>query len=110
MSWVRLRRDTAIAIYRIVQEALTNVLRHAGARRFSLELVCDPAALRLVMKDDGVGLPPTFNPSNLSHGLSGMRQRARALGGNVLWKPAAGGGTMIEVAIPRERPAGDDAR
>jgi len=102
--------DTAIAIYRIVQEGLTNVLRHARARRFSLELVCDTSALRLVMMDDGVGLPPTFNPSNLSHGLSGMRQRARALGGNVLWKPAAGGGTMIEVSIPREGPAASDAR
>lgn len=93
--------DTAIAIYRIVQEGLTNVLRHARARTFRLSLVVVPTGLRLVMADDGVGLPPTFNPSSLSHGLSGMRQRARALGGNVAWKPTLGGGTTVEIEIPR---------
>ncbi|MBL8524675.1 MAG: CHASE3 domain-containing protein [Betaproteobacteria bacterium] len=93
--------DTAIALYRIVQEGLTNVLRHARARTFRLSLKRLPTGLRLAMADDGIGLPPTFNPSSLSHGLSGMRQRARALGGNVAWKPTPGGGTTVEIEIPR---------
>ena len=93
--------DTAIAIYRIVQEALTNVIRHARAGTFALELICDQQAFRLVISDDGIGLPSTFNPSSLSHGLSGMRQRARALGGNVAWRSSPGEGTTIDVLIPR---------
>jgi signal transduction histidine kinase len=93
--------DTAIALYRIVQEGLTNVLRHSRASRFRLDLLRDHAELRLTMTDNGIGLPETFNPSNLSHGLSGMRQRARAMGGNVAWKTTPGGGTTIEVVIPR---------
>lgn len=93
--------DTAIALYRIVQEGLTNVLRHARARTFRLSLTRLPGGLRLAMADDGIGLPATFNPSSLSHGLSGMRQRARALGGNVAWKTTPGGGTTVEVEIPR---------
>ena len=44
------------------------------------------------------GLPSTFNPSSLSHGLSGMRQRARALGGNVAWRSSPGEGTIIAVS------------
>ena len=77
------------------------MLRHARARTFRLSLTRLPDGLRLAMADDGIGLPATFNPSSLSHGLSGMRQRARALGGNVAWKTTPGGGTTVEVEIPR---------
>ncbi len=96
--------DTSIALYRIVQEALTNVLRHAKATRFELALLNAGDAIVLQMRDNGVGLPPTFNPAKLSHGLSGMRQRARALGGEVSWASATRQGTRIEVRIPLQPP------
>jgi signal transduction histidine kinase len=99
--------DTSIALYRIVQEALTNVLRHAKATRFELSLHTTDEAIELRMRDNGVGLPPTFNPAKLSHGLSGMRQRARALGGEVSWESAPRQGTRIEVRIPLQPTAQD---
>jgi signal transduction histidine kinase len=96
--------DTSIALYRIVQEALTNVLRHAKATRFELSLQTTGEAIRLQMRDNGVGLPPTFNPAKLSHGLSGMRQRARALGGEVSWESTPRQGTRVDIRIPLQPP------
>ena len=91
--------DSAIALYRIVQEALTNVLRHAAAHNFALTLKGDARTIRLTIRDDGKGMPRSFNVASLTHGLAGMRQRAGALGGEILW--VAGNGTTIEVLIPR---------
>lgn len=96
--------DTSIALYRIVQEALTNVLRHAKATRFELSLHKTGEGIELQMRDNGIGLPPTFNPAKLSHGLSGMRQRARALGGELSWESAPRQGTRIAVRIPLQPP------
>ena len=93
--------DTSIAVYRIVQEALTNVIRHAKATRFELSLAeGDDGEIELRMRDNGVGLPSSFNAAKLSHGLSGMRQRARALGGDIAWESAPRQGTRIDVRIP----------
>ena len=94
--------DASIAVFRIVQESVTNVLRHANAKNFSASLHVDEKNIHLVLEDDGTGLPSTFNPSKLSHGLSGMRQRARSLGGDVTWSSGAGKGTAITVSIPRD--------
>ena len=101
--------DTSIALYRIVQEALTNVLRHAQATRFELAVATTDDAITLRMRDNGVGLPPTFSPAKLSHGLSGMRQRARALGGEVRWESAPRQGTRIDVRIPLQAAATETA-
>ena len=96
--------DTSIAIYRIVQEALTNVIRHAKATRFELSLAdADDGDIELKLRDNGVGLPSSFNAGKLSHGLSGMRQRARALGGDIAWESAPRQGTRIDVRIPIRR-------
>ena len=98
--------DTSIAIYRIVQEALTNVIRHAKATRFELSLQTADDGIELRMHDNGVGLPASHNPAKLSHGLSGMRQRARALGGDISWESAPRQGTRIDVRIPIRPAAG----
>jgi signal transduction histidine kinase len=92
--------DVTIAIYRIVQEALTNVVKYAKARHVDVELVQNSSEISLVLQDDGVGLPPGADTNALSHGISGMRQRVRALGGefHIRGKPRAG--TTIEVNIP----------
>ena len=94
--------DASIAVFRIVQESVTNVLRHANAKNFTASLHVDEENIHLVLEDDGMGLPTTFNPSKLSHGLSGMRQRARSLGGDVAWSSGSGKGTTITVSIPRD--------
>lgn len=93
--------DTAIAIFRIVQEATTNVLRHAKAHHLSVSLWASETDINLILQDDGSGLPSTYNPMRLSHGLSGMRQRARSLGGDAVWKSVPGTGTTVTVSIPR---------
>ena len=94
--------DTSIAIFRIVQEGTTNALRHAKAENFSANLQLEGDKIKLLLEDDGAGLPPTFNPAKMSHGLSGIRQRARSLGGDAIWKSAPGKGTTIIVTIPRD--------
>jgi signal transduction histidine kinase len=94
--------DTSIAIFRIVQEGTTNALRHAKATNFSASLQLEGEYIKLLLEDDGTGLPPTFNPAKMSHGLSGIRQRARSLGGDAMWKSAPGKGTTIIVTIPRD--------
>ena len=94
--------DAAIALFRIVQEATTNTLRHAKAKNFTTTLHVDDISIHLLLIDDGAGLPDTFNPAKLSHGLSGIRQRARSLGGEAKWRSTPGSGTTIEVIIPRQ--------
>jgi signal transduction histidine kinase len=93
--------DASIALFRIVQEGTTNALRHAKAKNFSASLHIEGKNIHLVLEDDGLGLPATFNPAKMSHGLSGIRQRARSLGGDAIWKSAPRKGTTITVIIPR---------
>jgi signal transduction histidine kinase len=95
----------AIAIYRIVQEALTNIIRYADAKRVSVELLQDGDAMTLVVSDDGVGIAEAARSNRLSHGISGMRQRARALGGDFSIRGRPGAGTVIEVTVPAPRSA-----
>ncbi|MBX3637416.1 MAG: sensor histidine kinase, partial [Rubrivivax sp.] len=90
----------AIAVYRMVQEALTNVARHARASRVQVVLHCRGGELRLTVQDDGVGfdLPAPGRPG--SYGLLGMRERARLLGGRVeIDNPPEGGG-RVRVWLP----------
>jgi signal transduction histidine kinase len=90
----------AIALFRIVQEALTNIVRYAKARRVEVELLQTAAAVSLVIVDDGVGIPESAQSSRLSHGISGMRQRVRALHGDFSIRGRHGNGTTIDVTIP----------
>ncbi|HEX4885942.1 MAG TPA: CHASE3 domain-containing protein [Casimicrobiaceae bacterium] len=94
----------SIALYRIVQEALTNVLKYAKAKKVELDLVQAEDSVSLVIGDDGIGMPPEAKTHRLSHGISGMRQRVRALGGEFAIHSTIGRGTMIEVSVPLPRP------
>ncbi|MER7129941.1 sensor histidine kinase [Streptosporangium saharense] len=86
-----------VAVYRIAQEALTNVRRHARAGRVRVELRREPEALRLVIVDDGVGLP---QERRSGVGLTSMRERTAELGGLCLVSGAPGRGTTVEVMLP----------
>lgn len=92
-----------VALYRICQEALANVARHAGAGRVTIRLVATPDELRLSVEDDGRGFDPASVPAD-RHGLLGMRERAEALGGSFEVRSAPEEGTTVAVAVPLEKP------
>jgi len=92
-----------LAAYRIVQEALTNARRHAPGAAVDVELHYGREVLRLRIRDNGPGPPPAL-PTGLDggHGLAGMRERAAAVGGELRTGPAAGGGFLVEAALPAQ--------
>ena len=96
--------EAEIAVYRVAQESLTNVARHADARRVevSLEPGVDSVVLRVV--DDGRGMPDGAPSSNGHSGLRGMRERAVLVGGALAVKPGHDGGVEVRLEVP----AGDD--
>ena len=80
-----------VAAYRIVVEAMTNVVRHVGARRCDVSLACTAAGLAVTVSDDGAGFRPS---GHHGHGLAIMRERAEELGGTVTVTGAAPGVTV----------------
>lgn len=101
---VRLERGFATAVFRIFQEAMTNVVRHAGAQHVIVELGLDRGRLRLAISDDGVGLTERA-PRSGSLGLLGMRERAKRLGGECIVQRRELGGTVVSLIVPLRFPA-----
>ncbi|MFD6077894.1 sensor histidine kinase [Streptomyces hydrogenans] len=89
-------------VYRIVQESLTNVARHAGAGAATVRIDCRPEALAVSVEDDGPGTPSAGSPSP-GLGLLGMRERVTALGGRLTAGPRAQGGFAVRAELPVER-------
>jgi signal transduction histidine kinase len=90
-----------VALYRVCQEALTNVARHAGANRVTVRLVATPEAVRLVVMDDGDGFDPSGDADD-RHGIVGMRERVEMLGGAHVQSASGGAITRIEATVPLE--------
>ena len=88
-----------IAVYRIVQEALTNIAKHSEAKQVSVELQSLPQYLRIVVADDGRGFDPQQNITGM--GLQGMRERAIALDGYLVISSQMGRGCTLTVDLPR---------
>ncbi len=101
----RLPADIELALYRILQEALKNVEKHARARHVTVCLKQEDAFVQLAIRDDGIGfdpdLPSTKRDGNGGLGLLGMRERATYVGGELTIKSGRRTGTEIEVHIPR---------
>ncbi len=97
-------KDAAIALFRVVQEGMTNIVRHAHARAVRLELASDGQLYCLKLIDDGGGIDLGHPAFHGSHGLTGMRQRVRALGGRVALQSERGRGTTVRVELPRRSP------
>ena len=97
----RLGADAELALFRIAQEALRNVERHAAARRVSARLVFGHA-VRLSVRDDGIGftVPSAAEGVGMNLGLLGMQERAALVGGRLRVRSAEGAGTLIHVLIP----------
>jgi signal transduction histidine kinase len=85
-------------VYRVVQEALTNCVRHAHAQNVTIHVSTQGRYLRMSVADDGVGLNPVRRRTGL--GLRGIDERVRELGGTMTISRRAGGGTVIEVQLP----------
>lgn len=94
-----------LAAFRIVQEALTNVARHSGAREAQVDLWAGAGLLTLEVSDRGRGFDPG-GPPRASTGLAGMRERAAMVGGEFLLDSAPGRGTLVRAELPLERASG----
>jgi signal transduction histidine kinase len=95
----RLNDDLETHLYRICQEALTNVARHSGAKHVHIDLREHGGNIELVISDDGQGLPPGA-PGEQGMGLVGMRARARSAGGELAFRSTKGKGLSIEAKVP----------
>lgn len=101
--------DAATSLYRVAQEALTNVARHAHASAVKVSLAWSPDDVSLRVEDDGRGLADVA-PGPRALGLLGMRERAAMLGGDMTFARGASGGTVVEMRVPLARVVASDAR
>ncbi|HFD38589.1 MAG TPA: GAF domain-containing protein [Anaerolineae bacterium] len=92
--------DVELNLFRIAQEALVNVQRHAQAQAVHVRLDFGQAHMRLIVEDDGVGLPAGIERENRGFGLTSMRERTALLGGQMTIHSRPGEGTRIEVIVP----------
>ena len=88
-----------LSCYRIVQEALTNTLKHSGARHAQVSVRSDGRDVTVWVHDDGRG--ETASGQASGQGLIGLRERAAAYGGTLSAGPAPGGGYLVEAVLPR---------
>ena len=95
----RLQANVEITLYRLVQEIVANVVQHSRAKSLDLDLAPAPGGLKLMIKDDGVGIDDV-EAALRSHGFSGMQQRVNSLGGTFEVTSAPEKGTRIEVFVP----------
>jgi signal transduction histidine kinase len=96
---IELDQEHAAALFRISQEALTNIAKHAAATRVTVSLRRDRHGLALTICDNGRGIEPADRLKPQSFGLRGMNERALALGGTMSLSAAPGGGTMVGIKI-----------
>lgn len=94
-------KTIGIALFRVVQEGMANIVRHARARTVRLELASEGNLCRLLLSDDGDGIDLAAPSFRWSHGLAGMRQRVRALGGRFFLESERGRGTQLRMELPR---------
>ncbi len=101
----------AISLYRVLQEALTNVVKHAEATMVEVALIHDGEFIELSVRDDGQGFVPAveraISPSGM--GLAGMQERVELVGGELRLRSTPGLGTRIMVRVPHQREKGDKA-
>jgi signal transduction histidine kinase len=99
----RLPADLEIALYRLVQESVNNIVKHAQAKALDLALERTDEGLQLSIADDGVGIADLEYAKRLSHGLAGMMHRVRSVGGSFDVRSQLGKGTRIDVFVPLAR-------
>jgi len=106
LAEVRLAPEADLVLYRVVQEAFTNIARHAAAKRVWLRLARRSGRVALEVRDDGIGLVSASGaPAAEGHGLVGMRFRVEAQHGTLALAAAPGGGLRLRVRLPELTPA-----
>jgi PAS domain S-box-containing protein len=95
----------AIVFFRILQEALTNVLKHANASHVTVRFIASENSEVLEVADDGSGMAMDWASKETSHGILGMQERAREFNGDLAINSAAGSGTTVTVTLPRSHEA-----
>ncbi len=100
----RLSAETETALYRIVQEALHNVAKHAQASLVNVVMDRQDDGIHLLVEDDGIGIFPKSNFRGNSFGLAGIKERVAMLGGKVRVSSLKGQGTRIEITVPATNP------
>lgn len=98
---IELEGERALHLYRIVREAISNALKHAGARTLRIRVKVLPRLLALELTDDGRGPPVSSRGASL--GVDGMRQRAEQLHGAIRWTQGTAGGTKVMLSVPLAR-------
>jgi len=99
----------SITVYRLIQECLTNVLRHAAATRIAIEVRRDDDVLRVSVSDNGKGLRDHGETESERFGLMGMRERVQALGGDFKLESSPGAGLTVIASIPVAEPEINEA-
>jgi signal transduction histidine kinase len=98
--------DVRVNLYRVIQEALSNVARHAHAHKVWISLVWEESRWKLLIKDDGCGFMLPFSPDELTakghFGLTGIQERIELIGGKLALESAPGEGTEVLVIWPGE--------
>jgi signal transduction histidine kinase len=101
--------EANITIYRVVQECLTNIMKHARATRVDVELRSNELDVRLIVQDNGQGIVPQRVGVPQSYGIASMQHRVSALGGTMsIGRAPSGRGTVVDVSIPRDRAQGPE--
>jgi signal transduction histidine kinase len=97
-------KDKQLAVFRVAQEALTNIARHARARTVHLDLAVSHERIELTVRDDGAGMPVDLPRRGRTFGLLSMRERARLAGGLCAIESSPGSGTTVRVVLPVAAP------
>jgi signal transduction histidine kinase len=110
---LKFKPDASIGVFRVAQEALTNILKHADAKTADLSIDVSKDIFQLRVSDDGKGLAATRLGNHTSHGIASMRHRVAGLGGTLDVAGAPGGGTVVTARFPlhailESRSAGSD--
>jgi signal transduction histidine kinase len=92
-----------LQLFRVVQEALTNVRKHASANEVRVGVACGEEGLEIVVADNGTGFEVPGTPSDRAFGMMSMRERAASLGGSCTFTSKPGRGTTITICVPTER-------
>ena len=100
-EYERLAPETETVVYRVVQEALTNIVRHAQASMVSVAVTGFGQRVRAQIEDDGVGFDASSPPGRGHLGVVGMEERAQLVGGTVTVTSVPGEGTTVQVEVPR---------
>ena len=98
------RQDIALCLFRVLQEALRNAVRHSGARHFAVSLEGTATLLTLTVRDEGSGFKPESLPRDRGLGLTSMRERLKVVGGELVIDSLPPGGTTVVARVPLQDP------